>query len=80
MRETGLLKLVVDATDKRILGARIVCERASELIHVVQAHLSHGATLEHVIEQVFNYPTLGEAFKDAAYEAPGRLSDRRGGR
>lgn len=80
MSETGLLKLVVDATDKRSRGAHIVGERASELIHVVQAHTSHGATIEHDIEQVFNNPTLGEAFKDAAYEALGRLSDRRGGR
>lgn len=80
MCETGFLKLVVDATDKRILGAHIVCERASELIHVVQAHMSHGATIEHVIEQVFNYPTLGEAFKYAAYDAMGRLAERAGGR
>jgi NAD(P) transhydrogenase len=76
MGETGFVKLLVQADDRRILGAHIVCERASELIHAAQAHMMHGATLDVFIEQVFNYPTLGEAFKYATYDALAALERR----
>lgn len=76
MGETGFVKLLVGVADRRLLGAHVVSERSSELVHVAQAHMSHGATVDVFIEQVFNYPTLGEAFKYAAYDALGRLSRR----
>ena len=74
MGETGFVKVLVHAADRRLLGAHIVGERASELVHIAQAHLMHGATVDVFIDQVFNYPTLSEAFKYAAYDALGALS------
>ncbi len=77
MGETGFVKLLVDRADRRLLGVHVVGERSSELVHVAQAHMSYGAPVDAFIEQVFNYPTLGEAFKYAAYDALGALAGRR---
>lgn len=76
MGETGFVKLLVSVDDRRLLGAHIVGERASELVHVAQAHMMHGATIDAFLDQVFNYPTLGEAFKYAVYDALGRITNR----
>lgn len=72
--ETGFVKVLVSRDDRTLLGAHIVGERASELVHVAQAHIAHKATIDVFIDQVFNYPTLGEAFKYAAYDALGKLA------
>ena len=48
-------------------------EMASELVHIGGACLHFGGTLDDFIAQVFNYPTLGETFKYAAYDGLGRL-------
>lgn len=69
MGESGFVKMLVGVRDQRVLGVHIVGERASELVHVAQAHMSHGGTVDVFIDQVFNFPTLGAAFKDAAYDA-----------
>lgn len=71
---TGLLKLLVAPTDHRLLGVHVVGELASELVHVGHVCLQLGAPLEFFIQAVFNYPTLGEAYKYAAYDALGRLA------
>jgi NAD(P) transhydrogenase len=70
---SGFVKLVVAREDRRLLGVHVLGELASELIHVGQAQLQHGGTLEHLIDTVFNYPTLGEAYKYAAYDALGAI-------
>ncbi len=72
--DTGFAKILVSRDDRRLLGAHIVGERASELVHVAQAHMAHNGTVDAFIDQVFNYPTLGEAFKYAAYDALGKLA------
>ena len=72
----GLLKLVFRAGDKRLIGCHVVGERATELVHVAQAVMHFEGRLDDFIEQVFNFPTLGELFKYAAYDALGRLSRR----
>jgi NAD(P) transhydrogenase len=77
MGENGLVKLLVGDPDRTLLGAHVVGERASELVHVAQAHMAHGATVDVFIDQVFNYPTLGEAFKYAAYDVLGKLARAR---
>ncbi len=74
--ETGFLKLLVAAADRRLLGAHVVGERASEIVHIAQAHMRHGAMVDVFIDQVFNYPSLSEAFKYAAYDALGKLEKR----
>lgn len=74
----GLLKLVVDAETRRLLGVHILGERATELVHVGQAVMAHDGTIDYFIDTVFNYPTLGELYKYAAYDVLGRLAARRG--
>jgi NAD(P) transhydrogenase len=70
---SGLLKLVFSPTDLKLLGVHILGENASELVHVGLACLLFGGTLDHFIQMVFNYPTLGEAYKYAAYNGLGSL-------
>jgi NAD(P) transhydrogenase len=72
--EGGLLKLLIGLEDRKILGAHIIGEGAAELIHIGQASLVLGGTLDYYLENVFNYPTLAEAYKIAALDAWNRLS------
>ena len=72
----GMLKIIFEPESKRILGVHIIGERATELIHVGQAVMSLGGTLDYFVETVFNYPTLGEAYKVAALDGLARLSKR----
>jgi NAD(P) transhydrogenase len=72
----GFLKLVADAKDGRLLGVHCIGPHASELVHLGQAVMSHGGNLSYFAEAVFNYPTLGEAYKYAAYDALERLREQ----
>jgi NAD(P) transhydrogenase len=74
---SGLLKLVFAAKDRKLLGVHILGEMASELVHIGQACLHFGGSLDDFIASVFNYPTLGEAYKYAAYDGLGNLARRR---
>jgi len=65
----GFLKLIVSPDGCRVLGVHAVGPHASELVHLGMAVMSLGGTLAYFIEAVFNYPTLGEAYKWAAYDA-----------
>ncbi len=73
---TGLVKLVFTVPDKKIVGVHVLGERATELIHVGMAVMHYGGTLDDFIAMVFNYPTLGELFKYAAYDGLGRIARR----
>jgi NAD(P) transhydrogenase len=73
----GLLKLVFDPRDRRLLGVHIVGEDAAELIHVGVMVLQSQGTIDAFIDAVFNYPSLGEAYKYAAYDGLGALARRR---
>jgi NAD(P) transhydrogenase len=64
----GLLKLVA-APDGRLLGAHVVGEGAIELVHVAQIALVGNLTLEAFVDNVFNFPTLAEAYRVAAIDA-----------
>ncbi|MCB9616011.1 MAG: Si-specific NAD(P)(+) transhydrogenase [Sandaracinus sp.] len=70
----GLTKLVVCAKTRKVLGVHVIGERASELVHLGQVALLAGATVDLFIEMVFNYPTLSETYKYAAYECLGALA------
>lgn len=72
----GMLKLIFDPQSRRILGVHIVGERATELIHIGQAVMSHGGSIDYFVDTVFNYPTLSEAYKVAALDGFARLSAR----
>ncbi|MGD9602881.1 MAG: Si-specific NAD(P)(+) transhydrogenase [Gammaproteobacteria bacterium] len=65
----GLLKLLFHLEDRRLLGAHIVGEGATELIHIGQAVIALEGTLEFFVNATFNYPTLAEAYKIAALDA-----------
>lgn len=69
----GLLKLLIGLDDRRLLGVHILGEGATELIHIGQAVLALGGTLDYFLTTVFNYPTLAEAYKVAALDAWNRL-------
>lgn len=69
----GLIKLVVDSANKKLLGVHCIGERAAELVHIGQAIMTLGGGLDTLIEMVFNYPTLAECYKYAAYDALGRM-------
>lgn len=70
---SGLVKLVFARDDLKLLGVHILGEMASELVHVGQSCLHFGGTIDDFIQIVFNHPTLGEAYKYAAYDG---LQDR----
>lgn len=69
----GVIKLVVERATKKLLGVHCIGERAAELVHIGQAIMTLGGGLDTLIEMVFNYPTLSECYKYAAYDALGRL-------
>ncbi len=71
----GLLKLLFRLDDRRLLGVHIVGEGATELVHIGQAVLALGGTLDYFIQAVFNYPTLAEAYKIAALDAYNRFPE-----
>ena len=70
----GLLKIVFAPGDKKLLGVSIIGESATELIHIGMMALDNGLTINEFIEQVFNYPTLSEMYKYAAYDGLGNLA------
>lgn len=74
--ESGFMKLVFSLETRRLLGAHIVGEGATELIHIGQAVLNLGGGLDYFLENTFNYPTLAEAYKIAALDAHNRMPKR----
>ena len=70
----GFLKLIFHAEDKRLLGTHILGEAGAENIHLAAAVLHYGGTIDYFIDAVFNYPTLSDAYKYAAYDGLGALA------
>jgi NAD(P) transhydrogenase len=70
---TGLLKLIFHSETRELLGVHIIGEGASELIHIGQAVLSFGGKVDYFVDTVFNYPTLAECYKVAAFDGINRL-------
>jgi len=70
----GMLKLIFGRQDRKLLGVSMIGESATELIHVGMMVLDKGLTIDEFIEVVFNYPTLSETYKYAAYDGLGNLS------
>jgi NAD(P) transhydrogenase len=71
---TGRLKLIFHRETYAILGVHIIGESASELLHIGQAVMLLGGKLNYFIDTVFNYPTLAECYKTAAFNGLNRLS------
>jgi NAD(P) transhydrogenase len=70
---TGRLKLIFHRDTRKVLGVHIIGEDASELVHIGQAVMSLDGTMDYFINTVFNYPTLAECYKVAAFNGLGRL-------
>ncbi len=70
---TGRLKLIFHRDTRKVLGVHIIGEDASELVHIGQAVMTLGGTVDYFIDTVFNYPTLAECYKVAAFNGLGRL-------
>lgn len=69
----GMLKLIFHRETRQLLGVHIIGERATELIHIGQAVMSFGGTIDYFKDTVFNYPTLTDAYKVAALNGLNRL-------
>jgi NAD(P) transhydrogenase len=70
---TGLLKLIFHTDTRALLGVHIIGEGASELIHIGQAVLAFSGPIDYFVNTVFNYPTLAECYKTAAFDGINRL-------
>jgi NAD(P) transhydrogenase len=71
---TGRLKLIFHRETLLLLGVHIIGEGACELLHIGQAVMVLGGTVEYFIDTVFNYPTLAECYKAAAFNGLNKLS------
>ena len=72
--DSGMFKMLFHRDDGRLLGCHCIGSGATELIHVGQAVLGLGGGLDYFLKTVFNYPTLAECYKVAAYNAANKMS------
>ena len=68
---SGMVKLVFAPTDLKLLGAHLIGELSSELVHIGAHVLAAGGTIETFTHMVYNYPTLSDTYKYAAYDGLG---------
>lgn len=71
--ESGMLKLLFDRNTKKLLGVHVMGQRSTEIIHIGQAVMCYGGSIEYFRDTVFNYPTLAEAYKVAALDGLNKL-------
>ena len=70
---TGLLKLIFHTETRELLGVHIMGDGASDLVHIGQAVLAYQGKIDYFVNTVFNYPTLAECYKNAAFDGINRL-------
>ncbi len=68
-----MLKLLVHQESHVVMGVHAIGTGATELIHIGQAAIAFKATVEYFVESVFNYPTLAECYKIAAFNVLNKL-------
>ncbi|RCG33110.1 Si-specific NAD(P)(+) transhydrogenase [Sphaerisporangium album] len=69
----GMLKLLVSPEDRALLGVHVFGTGATELLHIGQAVMGCGGTVDYLVDAVFNYPTLAESYKVAALDAMNKI-------
>jgi len=69
----GMLKLLVSPEDRTLLGVHVFGTGATELVHIGQAVMGCGGTVDYLVDAVFNYPTLAESYKVAALDAMNKM-------
>jgi NAD(P) transhydrogenase len=72
--ENGLLKLLFHRETRKLLGIHCIGETATEIIHIGQAVMSLEGTIDYFRDTVFNYPTMTEAYKVAAFNGLNKLN------
>jgi NAD(P) transhydrogenase len=70
----GMTKLIAQRETRKVIGVHVIGERASELVHIGQTAIQLGGTVDLFIDMVFNYPTLSDSYKYAAYECLAALN------
>jgi NAD(P) transhydrogenase len=68
-----MLKLLVSSEDRTLLGVHIFGTGATESVHIGQAVMGCGGSVDYLVDTVFNYPTLAEAYKVAALDVTNQL-------
>jgi NAD(P) transhydrogenase len=71
----GVLKLLVSPVDRTLLGVHVFGTGATELVHIGQAVMGCGGTVDYLVDAVFNYPTLAESYKVAALDATNKMRE-----
>ena len=71
--DIGMRKLLFHRESLKLLGVHAIGERAAEIIHIGQAVMAYGGTIEYFVNTVFNYPTMAEAYKVAAFDGLNKL-------
>ena len=71
--QNGILKLMFERDSLKLLAVHILGHGATELIHIGQAVIDHGGSVEYLRDAVFNYPTLAEAYKIAALDGLNKM-------
>jgi NAD(P) transhydrogenase len=69
----GMLKLLVSTDSRRLLGVHVFGSQATELVHLGQAIMTCNGTVDQLVDTVFNYPTLSEAYKVAALDVVNKM-------
>ena len=75
----GMIKLIFNSLTGKLLGVHVIGEIASELVHIGMACMQYDGDIDFFIHTVFNYPTLSDVYKYAAYDALGKLNTVRDG-
>ena len=68
-----MLKLLVSTEDRTLLGVHVFGTNATDLVHIGQAIMGCGGTVDYLVDTVLNYPTLSEAYKVAALDATNKI-------
>jgi NAD(P) transhydrogenase len=71
----GVLKLLVSLDDRSLLGVHVFGTGATELVHIGEAVMGCGGTVDYLVDAVFNYPTLAESYKVAALDATNKMRE-----
>jgi NAD(P) transhydrogenase len=69
----GMLKMLVSTEDRTLLGVHVFGTGATDLVHIGQAIMACGGTVDYLVDTVLNYPTLSEAYKVAALDATNKI-------
>jgi NAD(P) transhydrogenase len=66
--QQGILKLIADPGGRRVVGVQIAGDGATELVHIGQLGLAAELDVDAYVDNVFNFPTMAEAYRIAAFD------------